>query len=273
MTHTGSTIDYRAVTERQQATWATGNFNVISRLTMPMSEALVGTLDPHAGERVLDVACGTGNAALIAGRRFCDVTGIDYVPALIECARMRAAAEGMEIDFRVGDTQALPFPDASFDVVLSTIGVMFAPDQDRAASELLRVCRPHGRIGLVSWMPEAFGGDFFAVHARYVPPPPGLDAPTRWGTEAGLAELLGAGTRLMQSERCSAYAYFRSTAHAVEVHRTYFGPTVRAFETVGEEVRERLWQDIEDVFRRYNRASDGTAAVEYEYLQSIAIRA
>lgn len=147
--------DYEAVTERQQATWATGDFNVISRLIMPMSEALVRAVDPHAGQRVLDVACGSGNAALIAGRRFCEVTGIDYVPALIERARMRAAAEGIDIDFRVGDAQALSFPDASFDVVLSTFGVMFAPDQEQAAGELLRVCRPGGRIGLASWMPEA----------------------------------------------------------------------------------------------------------------------
>ncbi|MFW6174780.1 MAG: class I SAM-dependent methyltransferase [Chloroflexota bacterium] len=267
-----SHIDHQSITERQQATWATGDFNVISRLTMPMSEALVQGVDPHAGQRVLDVACGAGNAALVAGRRFCEVTGIDYVPELIERARMRAAADGVDIDFRVGDAQALPFPDASFDVVLSAIGVMFAPDQEKAASELLRVCRPGGRIGLASWMPEAFGGDFFAAHARYVPPPPGIKPPTRWGTEAGLIELLGAGVSPMQSERRSAFAYFHSTAHAVEVHRAYFGPTIRAFETVSEETHERLWGDIEDVFRRYNRAIDGTAVVEYEYLQTIAIR-
>ena len=163
------TTDYNAITERQQATWATGDFNVISRLTMPMSEDLVRAVDPHAGQSVLDVACGTGNSALVAGRRHCRVAGIDYVPALIERARTRAKAEDMDIDFRVGDAQALPFPDASFDVVLSAIGVMFAPDQERAASELLRVCRPDGTIGLASWMPEGFGGEFFTAHARHVP--------------------------------------------------------------------------------------------------------
>lgn len=269
----GNTVDYQVITERQQATWATGDFNVISRLTMPMSEALVGAVDPHAGQRVLDIACGTGNAALVAGRRYCDVTGIDYVPALIERARMRAAAEGMDIDFRVGDAQALPFPDASFDVVLSAIGVMFAPDQEQAASEILRVCRPGGLIGLASWMPEAFGGDFFAAHARYVPPPASVKPPTRWGTDTGLEELLGDGVSSIKSERRAFLAYFHSTTHAVEVHRASFGPTMRAFETVDADAHEGLWQDIEDVFRRYNRATDGTAAVEYQYLQTIAARA
>lgn len=264
--------DYEAVTERQQTIWATGDFNEIARLTMPMSEALCRAVDPRPGQRVLDLACGTGNAALVAGRRYCEVTGIDYVPALIERAKLRAVAEGMAIDFRVGDAQALPVPDASFDVVLSALGVMFAPDQEKAASELLRVARPGARIGLVSWMPEGFGGEFFAAHARYVPPPAGLQPPTRWGTEAGLEELIGAGTASIESERRSIFAYFRSIDHAVELHRTYFGPTSRAFETVDAEARESLRRDIEAVFRRYDRATDGTAMIEYHYLQSTAVR-
>lgn len=186
---------------------------------------------------------------------------------------MRAAAEGLDIDFRVGDAQALPFPDAAFDVVLSAIGVMFAPDHDRAASELLRVCRPGGKIGLASWMPEAFGGDFFAAHARYAPPPSGVKPPTRWGTEAGLNELIGAGVSSMESERRSFFAYYHSAGHAVEVHRTHFGPTVRALETVDASARRDLLAALEEVFSRYNRATDGTAKVEYEYLQSLAFRA
>ncbi|CAN5731189.1 class I SAM-dependent methyltransferase [soil metagenome] len=268
-----NTIEYRDITERQQVTWSTGDFNVISRLTMPISEALVQAVDPRSGDRILDVACGSGNAALIAGRRFCDVHGIDYVAELIERARLRASAEGLDIDFQVADAQDLPFSDASFDIVLSALGVMFAPDQEKAASELLRVCRPGGKIGLASWMPEAFGGDFFAAHARYVPPPPGVNPPTRWGTEAGLNELLGDGITSIRSERRSCFGYFHSTSHAVEVHRRHFGPSIQAFETVGEDSRESLWNDIEDVFRRYNRATDGSAVVEYEYLQTIAVRA
>lgn len=269
MSTASSPNDYQAITQRQRATWASGDFNVISNLTIPMSEALVRDVDPRAGQRVLDVACGTGNAALVAARRFCDVTGIDYVPSLIERAKMRAAAEGLDTDFREGDAQALPFPDASFDVVLSAIGVMFAPNQEEAARELLRVCRPGGTIGLASWMPEGFGGDFFAVHSRYVSPPTGVKSPTRWGTEERLTELLGTGIKSIQSERRSCFAYFHSTAHAVEVHRTYFGPTIRAFDTVDENAQEHLWEDIEDVFRRHNRAMDGTAMVEYQYLQTI----
>lgn len=172
-------MDYDGITRRQQATWAAGDFHELGRQTMDMSEALVRAADPHAGQRVLDVACGTGIAALIAARRYCEVTGIDYVPALIERAKIRAKAEGMDVDFRVEDAQVLPFPDTTFDVVLSSIGVMFAPDQEKAAGELLRVCRPGGTIGLASWMPDGFGGDFFAAHVRHVPPPPGIKPPVR----------------------------------------------------------------------------------------------
>lgn len=266
--------DYQTITERQQATWATGDFNTISLKIMDMSEALVRAVDPHAGQRVLDIACGSGNAALVAGRRDCDVTGIDYVPELIERARMRAATDGVDIDFRVGDAQALPFPDASFDVVLSVLGVMFAPDQEKAASELLRVCRPGGTIGLASWMPEAFGGDFFATHARYAPPPLGAKPPVRWGTDAGLDELLGPGVSSIKNERRTVFAYYRSVAHAAQFHCAYFGPTIRALEGAADDAsRERLKSDLLDVFTRYNRATDGTAKVEYEYLQTIATRA
>ena len=266
------TAQFRDITERQQETWSSGDFNVISRLTIPISEALVQAVDPRAGERVLDVACGSGNAALIAGRRFCDVEGVDYVAELIDRARMRASAEGLDIEFTVGDAQSLPYPDASFDVVLSALGVMFAPDQEQAAGELVRVCRPGGKIGLASWMPEAFGGDFFAAHARYLPPPAGVQPPTRWGTQAGLDELLGDNVSSIRSERRRCYGYFHSTAHAVEVHRGYFGPSIRAFEAAGD-AQEQLWSDLEGVFQRYNRATDGGAVVEYEYLETVAVRA
>jgi SAM-dependent methyltransferase len=265
--------DYKGITQRQQATWAAGDFHELGRQTMVISEALVQAADPHAGQRVLDVACGTGNAALVAGRRYCEVTGIDYVPELIERAKARAQAEGMDVDFRVEDAQELPFPDASFDVVLSAIGVMFAPDQEKAAGELLRVCRPGGTIGLASWMPEGFGGDFFAAHARHASPPPGIKPPVRWGTDPGLDELLGHGTHAIYRERRTVDVLFaRSIAHAMEIFRTYFGPTIRAFKAIDEGEHKMLYDDIVAVLKRYNRATDGTAAIRAEYLQTIAVR-
>jgi SAM-dependent methyltransferase len=273
MTTVLEAVDYGTVTERQQAMWLTGDFHAIARQTMAAAELVVRAADPHAGQSVLDVACGSGNAALVAARRYCEVAGIDYVPSLIERARMRAQAEALEIDFRVADAQSLPFPDASFDVVVSVFGVMFAPDQERAASELLRVCRPGGRIALASWMPERFGGDFFGAHARYVAPPPGLKPPVRWGTEAGLEELLGGGVRSISSRRQSTFAYYPSVDYAIELFRRYFGPTSKAFSTVEPERHQALRNDLTAVFERYNRARDGTAAVETEFLQTIAVRA
>jgi SAM-dependent methyltransferase len=213
-------MDYDGITRRQQATWAAGDFHELGRQTLDMSEALVRAADPHAGQRVLDVACGTGNAALIAARRYCEVTAIDFVPALIERAKTRAKAEGMDVDFRVEDAPALPFPDATFDVVVSSIGVMFAPDQEKAAGELLRVCRPGGTIGLASWMPDGFGGDFFAAHARHAPPPTGIKPPVRWGTDIGLNELLGHGIHALHRERRTVDVLFaRSIAHAMDIYR------------------------------------------------------
>lgn len=265
--------DYATITERQQATWATGNFHEISRQIVPISEALCVAVDPRPGEAVLDVACGRGNTALAAARRYCDVTGIDYVPALIDRASRRALAENVAIDFRVADAQALPFPDASFDVVVSVFGVMFAPDQELAASELLRVCRPGGRIALANWMPEHFGGDFFGAHVRYVPPPEGTKPPLRWGTAEGLEELLGAGTHSITSKPLTNRVYLPSVDHAVQTFSRYFGPTRRALDMLDDEAQERLKEDLAAVFRRYDVAGDGLLTLEQQYLQTIAIRA
>ena len=264
--------DYEAVTETQQAAWASGDFHEIARQNVVMAEALCEAADPHAGERVLDVACGSGTAALVAARRYCEVTGIDYVPALIDRARARSRAEGLDVELRVEDAQALPFPDASFDVVLSVYGVQFAPDQRRAASQLLRVCRPGGRIALASPMPEGWSGDFFATHGRYNPLPPGVEPPLRWGTKEGLAELLGEGTTSIASEPRRALQYYRSVDHAVEVFARYFGPTIRAAEAAGADGRQRLRKDLEAVFARYNRATDRSAVIENTYLLTVATR-
>lgn len=262
--------DYAGITKHQKETWATGDFNEIARQNVVMAEQLVDAVDPHPGNTVLDVACGSGTAALVAERRYCEVAGIDYVPELIDRARARAAANGQSIEFRVGDAQNMPYEDDRFDVVLSVYGVQFAPDQEQAASELLRICRPGGIIGLASPIPHGWSGDWFAVHAEHVPPPPGAQSPLRWGTENGLTELLGADTSAIESEQRTALQYYRSVDHAVEVFSAYFGPTIRAFENVERDEHDRLRNDLGDVFRRYNRATDGTAIVENQYLQTIA---
>lgn len=265
-------VDYRAVTETQQATWSKGDFHEIARQNVVMAEALCSAVDPHAGQRVLDVACGSGTAALVVARRYCEVTGIDYVPALIDRAHKRAQAEGLPIDFRVADAQELPFADGTFDVVLSLYGVQFAPDQERAAAELLRVCRPGGKIGLASPMPEGWSGDWFATHGRYAPPAPGLQPPLRWGTEEGVAKLLGAEARSIESRPCQALQYYRSVAHAVEVFTTWFGPTLRALGILDEDKGQQFREELEAVFTRYNRATDETAIIENTYLQTIVTR-
>lgn len=266
-------IDYAAITNKQQATWSEGDFNIISLSVMGASEAVVAAVDVHAGERVLDIACGSGNAALVAARRHADVTGIDYVPGLIERAKMRAAAEGTKIDFRVGDAQELPFADGTFDAVISVFGVMFAPDQQRAASELLRVTKRGGRIGVVSWMPEEFGGDFFRAHGKYLPPPAGVVPPVRWGTESVVRELFGASVQSLSFERISFQQHYRSEAHAFEMFRTYFGPTRKVLATLEPARHGEFEADLLEVFRRYNRATDGTAAIESRCMRVLATKA
>ena len=268
---TDDALDLEAITARQQSTWARGDFNVLALQVLPASEGLIRSVDPHAGQRVLDVACGSGNAALVAARRYCEVTGIDYVPALIERAKQRAAAEGTAIDFQVADAQALPFADATFDAVTSVFGVMFAPDQAKAASELVRVCKPARTIGLACWTPESLVGDFFRAHTKHVPPPTGLTPATRWGTVAGIEELLGDRVTY-RFERRIVRQYFRDMAHAIHIFRTYFGPTNSAFEAVGEAGAVGLALDIATVFERYNRATDGTLIIEGEYLETIATK-
>lgn len=271
MTDSTHQIDYDEITEQQQETWSTGDFTQIARLNVGMAQSLCEAVDPLPGDRVLDVACGNGSAALVAARRYCDVTGIDYVPELIGRAELRARGEGLEVDFRVADAQDIPFPDDSFDAVVSVFGVQFAPDQERAANELHRVCKPGGTIGLVGPTHDVLSGDMFGVVGEYAPPPPpGVEPPLRWGADAGLDELLGADVRTIESEVQTAWAYFRSIDHAWEVFSTYFGPIVRVLETLDEDERARLRDDFTSVFENYNRATDGPAVVENQYLQTVA---
>jgi SAM-dependent methyltransferase len=266
---TSDTLDYSAITKNQRVTWSTGDFAVVGLSIVPAADALVEAADPHATKRVLDVACGSGNVAIAAARRYCEVTGIDYVPALLEHGRQRAQAEGTRIRFDEGDAQALPYEDGAFDFVFSTFGVMFAPDQEQTARELLRVCRTGGTIALANWTPEGSAGEFFRVVSKHMPPAPGLRPPTRWGTEVGLRELFGGGAASLRARARNVTQYYRSVSHMVDVFRTYFGPTARAFASLDADARGALESDLTALFSTHNRATDGTVVIAFEYLEAL----
>jgi ubiquinone/menaquinone biosynthesis C-methylase UbiE len=262
-------IDLAAIKAKQQAAWSSGDYSVVGTTLQIVGEALCEAVDLRSAERVLDVACGNGNAALAAARRFAQVTGVDYVPALLARAAARAAADGLTLDLRDGDAEALPFPDDAFDVVLSTFGVMFAPDPERSAHELLRVCRHGGRIGLANWTPDGFVGQMFKVVGAHVPPPAGLRSPALWGTEARLAELFGPESREIRAERREFTFRYRSTAHWLEVFRTWYGPVHRAFGALGPEGQGALAADMAALAGRLNTARDGTVVIPSTYLEAV----
>jgi ubiquinone/menaquinone biosynthesis C-methylase UbiE len=265
--------DLGVIKERQQKAWSSGDYGKVGVTLVLMAECLCEAADLRSGRQVLDVATGNGNAALAAARRFCDVIGIDYVPMLLEEGRERAAAEGLRVDFREGDAENLPFTDASFDVVLSTLGVMFAPDQGKVASELLRVCRPGGKICLTNWTPDSFIGDFFRTIGKHVPPPPLPNSPFRWGTEEGIGELLGDGVAELKMERRSFAFRYRSAQHFVDYFKGFYGPSLKAFEALDTEGREHLERDIIELVDRSNSSGDETAVVPSDYLEVVAVRA
>lgn len=236
-------VDFAGVTARQQQMWATGDFHRIGVAQVVVGELLVRAVGVRAGQQVLDVAAGAGNTALAAARRFGDVTATDYVPDLLGTAARRAEAEGLPMKTEVADAQNLPYADASFDVVLTTFGAMFAPDQDRTASELLRVLKPGGRLGMANWTPTGFVGRMFAVGAKHVPPPPGLSPASRWGTEAGLQDLLGSrGASLEIRERETEFVY-PSLTYMLELYRSWFGPTATQFASLNETDQEAFAKD------------------------------
>jgi ubiquinone/menaquinone biosynthesis C-methylase UbiE len=266
------TPDLAAIKQRQQATWASGDYQMIATQIQIVSELLIEALDVHSTELVLDVATGSGNAAIAAARRGCTVIGLDYVPALLDRARLRTEAEGLDIEFVEGDAEALPFDDGSFDVVSSVFGSMFAPDQERTASELARVCRPGGRIGIVAHAPEGFIGQLFKTNAKHVPPPAGLRSPIQWGTEQRLRELFGDTIAEIRIEKRHYTFRDRSPQAYVEYWRRYYGPTLKSFEAVGEAGREALESDLLDLIARFNRADDGTMVVPNEYLEAVIVK-
>ena len=264
--------DFDAIKSRQRDVWAGGDFGMIAWNTAFVGEVLCEEVDLRAGQKVLDVACGSGNVALSAARRFCDAVGVDFVPALIERARERAAAERLPATFEVGDAESLPFEDASFDVVLSIFGSMFAPDQEKAAAELVRVCRPGGKIGLASWTPEGMWGQLFKLHAQYLPPPPGVRPPPIWGTEARIGELFGGALRDLRLHKRKAVFRARSARAWFEFFRTWFGPMIAVLAALDAEGQERFANDILAELERVNRARDGTLVAEAEYLEVIAVK-
>jgi SAM-dependent methyltransferase len=261
--------DFTAIKAKQQATWASGDFAVIGTTLQIVGEQLAESADVCAGERVLDVAAGNGNATLAAARRFAHVTSTDYVPALLDKGRARAAAEGLAVRFEVADAEQLPYEAASFDVVLSTFGAMFTPEPRRSAEELLRVVRSGGRIGLANWTPEGFIGQLFKVIGRYLPPPAGMSSPALWGTEAHLATLFGPGASEIRCERRLFNFRYESAAHWLQVFRDFYGPTHKAFAALGPAEGAALAQDITALLERLNIAGRRALVVPSEYLEVV----
>jgi len=272
VSHQSSTVDLSAIKARQQKSWSTGDYAVIGATLIVISEELCEAVDLHADQSVLDVATGSGNTAIAAARRFCQVKGIDYVPALLEVGRRRAAVEGLPVTFQQGDAEHLPVADASFDVVLSTFGVMFAPNQEQAASELLRACRSGGKVGLASWTPTSFIGDVFRSIGKYVPPAPGLKSGALWGTEERLRELFGDGITSLQTTTRTFMFRYRSAAHWVELFSTYYGPIVTALQSLDAAGQQGLSQELIGLLEKYNLAKDGTLVVPGEYLEAVALK-
>jgi ubiquinone/menaquinone biosynthesis C-methylase UbiE len=264
--------DYETIKTRQQNTWASGEYSIIGTTLQIVGESLAEAVDVRAGTRVLDVAAGNGNSALAAARRFADVTAVDFVPALLADGQRRAGAERLPITWKVGDVEALPFDNASFDIVLSSFGVMFAPNQAKAASELLRVTRHGGRIGLANWTPTGFIGQLFKIVGKHVPPPAGIESPARWGVPAHLAEWFHeSATRIHVEPKIFRFRY-RSPQHFVEVFRSWYGPVLKAFASLEHPQRHALEGDILELIARFNQSGDHTAVIPSEYVEVVIDR-
>ena len=270
-TTTPFTVDFAKVKGRQQAAWSSGDYAIVGTTLQIVGEMLCEAVDLRSNQRVLDVAAGNGNATLAAARRFAEVVSTDYVGTLLDRGRERAKAERLSVTFQLADAENLPFADASFDVVLSTFGVMFTPDQERAAQELLRVCRPGGKIGLANWTPESFIGRVFKTIGKYVPPAPGVKSPALWGTRGHLELLFGSNATIAAESRNFNFRY-KSPAHWVEIFRTYYGPVLKAFAAIDGETRIALERDLLTLIDEFNIATDGTLVVPSAYLEVVATR-
>ena len=268
-TSSAPTPDYDGIKQRQQATWASGDFAIIGVTLQIVGENLAEAADIRAGERVLDVAAGNGNATLAAAHRFASVISTDYVPELLNKGRARAAAEGLQIDFQVADAENLPFEDGRFDVALSTFGAMFTPDHSKPAREMLRVVRNGGRIGLANWTPEGFIGQLFKTIGAYIPPPVGLKSPALWGTEPHIVELFGTQAADIRTVRKNFNFRYRSAAHWLQIFRDFYGPTHKAFAALDATAQKALEKDITALLDRCNVAGAASLVVPAEYLEVI----
>jgi ubiquinone/menaquinone biosynthesis C-methylase UbiE len=263
-----ATADFATIKSRQQVAWSSGDYAMIGTTLQIVGEMLCEAVDLRSNQRVLDVAAGNGNATLAAARRFADVVSTDYVGALLDRGRERAKADRLAVTFQVADAEALPFPDASLDVVLSTFGVMFTPNQAQAANELKRVCRPGGKIGMANWTPESFIGNVFKTIGKYVPPAPGIKSPALWGSKGHLDTLFGSKATVAVESKNFVFRY-KSPEHWVEIFRSYYGPIMMAFAAIDPEAREALEADLHALLAKFNVAEDGTLAVPSEYLEVV----
>ncbi len=264
--------DFSAVKKQQQKAWATGDFAMIGWNTVYPGELMCEAIELRAGQKLLDVATGAGNTALSAARRNCEAVGIDYVPQLIERARLRAEAEGLQAVFEVADCEQIPFPDESFDRVVSVYGSIFAPDQAKAAAELVRVCRTGGRIGMANWTPDGFWGQTFGIVSKYMPPPAGVRPASEWGTEQRLKALFGANTSSMNIKKRSALFRYRDNAHWVEVFRTWFGPIMLVLERLDDERSGEFLRELDGVLSQFNVSGDETLMVSADYLEVVIVK-
>ena len=264
--------DLKAIKTKQQATWSSGDYAIVGTTLQIVGEQLAEAMDLRAGEKVLHIAAGNGNATLAAARRWCEVTSTDYVETLLARGKQRAEADGLKVTFQQADAEALPFEDASFDGVMSTFGAMFSPDQSRTGSEMLRVCRPGGRIGLANWTPDGFIGQMFKTIGKHLPPPAGVKSPALWGTWEWIEKAFRADAAALAAEPRHFVFRYRTPEHFLDVFRRYYGPMLKAFEALDTRGRAALTRDIIELIGTFNRATDGTMVVPGEYLEVVVTR-
>lgn len=267
-----TTPDLKAIKTKQQAAWSSGDYAVVGATLQIVGEQLAEAMDLRAGAKVLDIAAGNGNFTLAAAHRWCNVTSTDYVEALLNRGRLRAEAEGLKVTFQKADAEELPFGDGAFDAVASTFGAMFSPDQGRTASEMLRVCRSGGRIGLANWTPDGFIGQMFKTIGKHLPPPAGLKSPALWGTSEWMEKAFGAESSALKAKPRNFVFRYRSPQHFLDVFRDYYGPMLKAFEALNAAGRKALSQDIIELIGRFNTSSDGTVVVPGEYLEVVVTK-